>query len=235
MSGRVVAIDGPAASGKSTTARSVADALGFEHLNSGLLYRAIAWAALRRGWAGRPVPASGEAGSSLDRRVGDVELELVAGRDGYGVRVEGRDPGQELRDAAVTRLASVLSARASVRRRVTDLVRNEARLRDVVCDGRDIGTVVFPHADLKVFLDADADERARRRLRERGEETTAEAVLAESGLLRQRDRADATRPLSPLRPAPDALRVDTTRLSPSEVVYRILEEARQRGIGPRQV
>jgi len=232
VSPRVVAIDGPAASGKSTTARRVADVLGFEHLNSGLLYRAVAWAALEGGW----LPESGDAGTdAVDRALPDLDLELVPGADGYEVRVDGREPGSALRDPAVTRLASLLSARAPVRRRVNERVQEEARRRDVVCDGRDIGTVVFPDADLKVFLDADEDERARRRLLERGETLAPEAVAAEADRLRERDEADASRSLSPLRPADDAVRLDTTELSPRAVVDRILLEARRRGIRPTHV
>ncbi len=233
MSPRVVAIDGPAASGKSTTARRVADALGFEHLNSGLLYRAIAWAARERGW----LPEGSEE-SPLDApesTLGDLDLELVPGPEGYDVRVGGRAPGAALREPDVTRLASVLSARAPVRRRVNELVRAEAGRRDVVCDGRDIGTVVFPNADLKVFLDADPAERARRRLLERGGALTATEVAEEASRLRERDEADASRELSPLRAAEDAVRLDTTHLSPEAVVERILQEAAHRGIEPHGV
>lgn len=231
MSPSVVAIDGPAASGKSTTARRVAAALGFRHLNSGLLYRAVAWAAHERGWgASRPVPDpdSGETAALVD----GLELELVPLDGEYGVRVDGREPGASLREPDVTSLASVLSARAPVRRKVTGLVRGEGSRRDVVCDGRDIGTVVFPDAPLKVFLDASPRERARRRLLERGEEPTGEALEEEAARLAARDDADASRTISPLRAAPDALRVDTTDRSREEVVAIIVGEARRRGISP---
>lgn len=222
MSGRVVAIDGPAASGKSTTARRVAERLEFRHLNSGLLYRAIAWAAMRGGW--------GEEDPDLAERVQALELDLVAGRPGLGVRVDGRDPGRELHGQAVSARVSAVAARRPVRDRVLDILR-EARGRfDLVCDGRDIGTVVFPDAELKVFLVASPEERARRRLRDHGLEADPEAVEEEAARLRARDRADAGRALAPLRRADDAIEIDTTRLGPDEVVERILGLARRRGL-----
>jgi len=229
MSPRVVAIDGPAASGKSTTARRVAEALGFRHLNSGLLYRAVAWAARERGWSASD--AAGERGDAdLEAMLDALDLELVPLDGEYGVRVEGRRPGRELREPDVTGLASALSARGGVRRRVTELVRGEGDRRDVVCDGRDIGTVVFPDADLKIYLDASPRERARRRLLERGEDPGGEALDREAERLEARDEADASRALSPLRPAEDALRLDTTDRSPREVVALIVDEAGRRGI-----
>jgi cytidylate kinase len=233
VSPRVIAIDGPAASGKSTTASRVADALGFGHVNSGLLYRAVAWAALREGW-GEEARAEGK-GAAVDLAVESLALELVPGRGEYGVRVGASEPGEALREPEVTSLASILSKRPSVRCLVTDLVRGEAGRRDLVCDGRDIGTVVFPEADLKVFLDAAPEERARRRLLERGTPLTSAAIADEAGRLRDRDRADASRALSPLRPAADSVRLDTTELSREAVVDRILEEARRRGIQSRNV
>jgi len=231
VSPRVVAIDGPAASGKSTTARKVADALGFRHLNSGLLYRAVAWAARERGWSASEPPGEGGEGV-LEAMLGELDLDLVPLDGEYGVRVEGRRPGPELREPDVTELASVLSAREPVRRRVTGLVRGEGGRRDVVCDGRDIGTVVFPGADLKVYLDASPRERARRRLLERGEDPGGAALDREAERLRARDEADSSRAISPLRPAEDALRVDTTHRSAAEVVDLIVEEAARRGIAP---
>lgn len=234
MRPRVVAIDGPAASGKSTTARRVADALGFRHLNSGLLYRAVAWAARQRGWKSDGAPASDDEGG-LEAMIASLSLELVPEDGEYGVRIEGADPGAALRSPEITRLASMLSARADVRRHVTELVRREGTRRDIVCDGRDIGTVVFPEADLKIFLDASPEERARRRLLERDEPVTPGTIEEEAGRLRARDRADASRALSPLRAAADAVRVDTTDRTPGEVVMLILDEARRRGISASTV
>lgn len=222
--GIVVAIDGPAASGKSTTASAVARRLDYTHLNSGLLYRAITWAALRGSWADDPDRFLPE----LERLRIEVERE-----DGVRVRVEGKDPGADLVSPAVTERVSGIAARPPVRARVLVLLRQAAAEGGVVCDGRDIGTVVFPGAALKVYLTADAEERARRRLRERAREPDAEALAAETTRLRERDRADSTRAHAPLRRAEDAVLVDTTRLAPEAVVERIVTLAQARETGSR--
>lgn len=222
MSPAVVAVDGPAASGKSTAARGAARRLGFRHLSSGTLYRAVTWAALRGGWA--------EPGCEFRRRLDELELELVPREEGYGVRVEGVDPGEGLVSEEVVERVSQLSARPEVRRKVNELVRAEGGRRDLVCDGRDVGTTVFPEADLKVYLVASARERARRRLLERGEEVTAAGVRREAERIGGRDEYDASREVSPLRAADDAVTIDTTDLAAGEVVDLIVELARARGI-----
>lgn len=223
MSAAVVALDGPAASGKSTAARNVASKLGFHHLSSGVLYRAVAWAALRDGWAG-----AGEEEAA--RRLSSLELELVPEAGGYAVEVDGRRPGRQLRRAEVAEAASRLSRLAPVRRRVNELVRVEGERRDLVCDGRDVGTVIFPDADLKVWLTATPEERARRRLQEETDTPDPERVREVAERLRARDEADATRELDPLRRPEDALEVDTTDMAPGEVADRIVAEARRRGL-----
>lgn len=224
MSPSVVAVDGPAASGKSTAARGAARRLGFRHLSSGLLYRAVTWAAVRGGWA--------DDGPEFRRRLSSLQLELVP-RDGdYGVRADGEAPGDALVSEEVVERVSEVSARPEVRRRVNELVRAEASRRDLVCDGRDVGTTVFPDADLKVYLVAAPEERARRRLAERGEDPTREAVRREAERIGGRDEHDASREVSPLRAAEDAVTIDTTELAPAEVVDRIVELARERGIAP---
>lgn len=223
MSPAVIAVDGPAASGKTTAARETARRLGFGHLSSGMLYRAVTWAALRGGWS--------EPGPAFRARLDELELELVPEDRRYGVRVDGTDPGDGLAADDVVARVSEISARAPVRRRVNELVRAEARERSLVCDGRDVGTTVFPDADLKIYLTASARERARRRLRERGEEVTPRAVRREAGRIGGRDEHDASRALSPLRAAAAAVRIDTTDLAPEEVVDRIVREARRRGLG----
>lgn len=223
MSPSVVTVDGPAASGKSTTARKVASRLDFHHLSSGVLYRAVGWAALADGWSGA------DAGEAADR-LGSLELSLVPEGGGYVVEVDGRRPGAELRTAAVAEAASRLSQLGPVRRRVNELVRAEGTRRDLVCDGRDVGTVVFPDADLKVWLTATPEERARRRLAEETEDPDPERIREVAGRIRARDEADASRELDPLRRPEDALDVDSTRLSPVEVADRIVAEARRRGL-----
>ncbi len=218
----VVAVDGPAASGKSTAARGTARRLGFRHLSSGMLYRAVTWAAVRGGWD--------EDGPAFRRRVGALDLELVPEDGGYGVRVDGEDPGRELVSDEVVDRVSEVSARPEVRREVNRRVRAEARRSDLVCDGRDVGATVFPDADVKVYLVASPEERARRRLLERGEDAGPEAVRREAERIGGRDEYDATREVSPLRAADDAVTIDTTDLGPEEVVDRIVELARERGI-----
>jgi len=223
VSGTVIAIDGPAASGKSTAARNVARRLGFRHLNSGLLYRAITWAAVRGRWV--------DAEESFGPRLEALELRLVPREDDYGVRVDGEDPGAGLTADDVVDRVSDVAARAPVRERVNRLVRAEGRGADLVVDGRDIGTAVFPDAALKIYLVASPRERARRRLEERGDPVSEPMVRREAGRIRARDDRDSSRELSPLRRAEDAVVLDTTDLGPEEVARRIAAEAERRGVG----
>ncbi|MDE2663998.1 MAG: 3-phosphoshikimate 1-carboxyvinyltransferase [Gemmatimonadota bacterium] len=215
--GRVIAVDGPAASGKSSTARSVARRLGFVHVNSGLLYRAITRWALDRGIA--------EDGPSIEAAAPGLEIDLVPAGDGFDVSVEGTRPGPGLETPEVTARVSAVSMLPAVREVVLERLRRAGRRHDIVCDGRDIGTAVFPGADLKVFLVAEARERARRRLRQRGAPLTDDEVERETRRLDARDRLDRSRPLSPLRRASDAIEIDTTSMSPKRVVDAILELA----------
>ena len=218
-----IAIDGPAASGKSTTASRVAEALGAVHLNSGRFYRAITWASLREGWIDD---------DDFEARLRELPLTLVDGDEGMELRVRRRAPGAALDEPDVVARVSDVSARAAVREVVTRAVREAARGRRVVADGRDVGTTVFPQAELKVYLEASPRERARRRLRDYGREASPESVEAEAAALEARDVADSTRDLSPLRRADDAVEIDTTRLSPDEVVGKIIELACRRGLEP---
>lgn len=224
MSPSVVTVDGPAASGKSTAARGVAESLGFRHLNSGVLYRAVGWAALEEGWADMD-------GRGIADRVDALQLELVPAGVEYRVRIGQREPGTALRSPRVAEAASRLSRFAPVRTRVNGVVRAAGARADLVCDGRDAGTVIFPDAELKVFLTADPEERAKRRLLEEGEEAGGERLRLAVERIEARDEADASRELDPLRRADDALEIDTTDLEPAEVVDRIVAEARRRGLG----
>ena len=221
MSGITIAIDGPAASGKSTTAAQVARTLGYSHLNSGLLYRAITWAAVKDNWPDDDV--------GFARRLQELDLDLDRIGSGFRVRVDGWDPGDGLVSPVTSAKVSEVSARKAVRDRVLDLLRVEGGRGEVVCDGRDIGTVVFPDAELKVFLVASAMERGRRRLLDHGIEPTAEAVRAEAERLKVRDALDAGRAIAPLRKAEDAIVLDTTELNSLEVVERIVSLAREKG------
>jgi len=220
VSGITIAVDGPAASGKSTTAARVARTLGYCHLNSGLLYRAITWAALRAGWP--------DEEADFARRLQALDLDLERVGSGFRVRVDGTDPGEGLVSPATSARVSEVSARKAVRNRVLNLLRSEGGEGRIVCDGRDIGTVVFPGAELKVFLVASAVERGRRRLLDHGIEPSDEAVRKEAERLEARDALDSGRPIAPLRKAEDAIELDTTALSQLEVVERIVSLARER-------
>ncbi|HEY0970287.1 MAG TPA: (d)CMP kinase [Gemmatimonadales bacterium] len=220
----VVAIDGPAASGKSSTAQWVARELGFLHADSGALYRAATAARLRQG--GDP-----EGWSEASVLESAVRLVTVApGRTTFLCLLDGEEAEEELRGEAVTRLVSLVARMPGVREWVNDRVREVARTNSIVVDGRDIGTVVFPDAELKIFLVADSWERARRRLVQRLGRAPAEAEIAEeTDRLVRRDAQDATQTVQ----APDAVLIDTTHLTQPEQVERIVALARavQRGAG----
>jgi cytidylate kinase len=201
----IVAIDGPAGAGKSTVARAVADALGFTYLDSGSMYRAVALAAVQRG-----VPAAVAAP--------EARIEL-----GESLLLDGRDIGAEIRTPEISKAASVAAADPVVREAVVAQQRRLLSAGDWVAEGRDIGTVVAPNAEVKVFLTAAPEERARRRAAELG--VDAATVLAEQTI---RDERDSTREHSPLRPAADAVTVDTTGLTLDQSVERVVELVRER-------
>lgn len=222
----IVTIDGPAGSGKSSTARAVARRMGFVHLDSGALYRAFAYVALRDGLVWRDEPVTAAAARALSEAA--VEAELDAGR--LVIRADGTALRAELRSPEVTEMASRISGFAPIRERVNEWLRRLANAHPggIVCEGRDMGTVVFPEADLKVFMTASVTVRARRRLEQQGEEPTTARIEAEAARLAARDRSDSERDVSPLRQPPDATVIDTTRLSFEDQVNRIVEMARKR-------
>jgi cytidylate kinase len=222
----IIAIDGTAGSGKSTTAEEVARRLGFLHLDSGAFYRAFAVAACRHGWDGPAGVVPAERIPELS--AADVTAEVRGGL--VTVRLDGRPLDEELRTPEVSACASKVSAFREIRERVDALLQRLAAEYDggIVCEGRDMGTVVFPQADLKIFMQAAPEERARRRLLQRGEQVTREALRAESRRLQGRDKADSEREVSPLRKTEDAVVIDTTRLTFEQQVERIVEEARRR-------
>ena len=211
-----IAIDGPAASGKSSTAKAVARELGFRHVDSGSLYRAAAAARLRR-----DTDASGWSEDSVLDAARAVSLTPVD--DGFVVLLNGRPADDEIRGEAVTHRVSIVARMPRVREWVNAQVRATAKDYDVVVDGRDIGTVVFPDAKLKIFLVADAEERARRRVLERtGREPSEEELFDETARILLRDELDASQSAK----AADAVVIDTTRLSQAEQVARIVDLAR---------
>ena len=225
----LVAIDGPAGAGKSTTARQVAEELGFSYLDSGALYRCVALAALQRGVA----PDDDAAMRAL---VASLRVEPAA--DGRGFLLEGRDVSEAIRAPEVSQVASRSSACPSVRRALLDWQRSAVSPPGTVVEGRDIGTVVFPGADLKIFLDADPDERARRRSAELVETRSSDAdsatVVKVKAEMAERDQRDTTRKVAPLVAAPDAVVIDSTHFTLRQVVERIVAEAFARGCGAKE-
>jgi len=219
----VVAIDGPAGSGKSTTARAVARELGYVHLDSGAVYRAVTLCALEG--LGRPADAWTGATVVAAARAGALSVRITAGA--LDVRLGTHPAEPAIRSDAVTAEVSRVAAMPEVRDYVNALLRTTARDGGVVMDGRDIGTVVFPDAEVKVFLVADPAERARRRLLEKGRASTAEAVREEAQALTTRDRRDSTREVAPLARAADAVQLDTTGLTFEEQVARVVALVRR--------
>jgi cytidylate kinase len=221
VNGIIVAIDGPAASGKSTTARRVAQRLGYSHLNSGLLYRTIAWLGLRDGW----IDDANRFADELE----ELRITMERRPPGFVVRVNGEFPGAVLAASQTAVRASHVAARGDVRECALGVLRAAGMDGGIACDGRDIGTIVFPGAALKIFLVASAEERARRRVEEQGIEPDRQRLELEMSRLRERDDRDSARDLAPLRRAPDAIEIDTTRLTPDDVVDEIVVLAIDRG------
>lgn len=230
MTPKVIAIDGPAASGKSSTAALVARRLGWAQLDSGALYRALTLATLDRlGEEGR---GKGEGWSSqrILALADELPVRLVLVDNTYRPEVAGVDVEGEIRSERVTARVSEVAAIPAVREWVNARQRQAVaeHPQGVVVDGRDIGTVVFPDAPLKIFLTAAPEERARRRLSQRGAGVDEERLTRESEALAARDRVDASRPVAPLRPANDAVLLDSTALSLDQQVARVVALARAR-------
>jgi CMP/dCMP kinase len=219
----IVTLDGPAGAGKSSAAKALARRMGFEYLDTGAMYRGVTLAVLRAGVD----PCDPEA---ISRLLAEWTLEMPAGR----VLMNGEDVTQEIRAAKVTHASGRVADSAIVRRRLVELQRAWAAGRDIVCEGRDQGTIVFPDAACKFFLVADPQERARRRQREmaaRGEMFSWDEVLRAQ---EERDQRDRARDLAPMIPAADAIILDTTRLTLDEVVDRMAEEVKKRVKGKRK-
>ena len=213
---RVVTIDGPAGSGKSTVAKRLAEELGWRMLDTGAMYRAVTLAALREG----ADLLDDEAVSAI---AAAVSIEMPPGR----VMLDDEDVTLAIRTAEVARATGAVANRPGVRRRMVDIQREFARETDVVTEGRDQGTIVFPDALRKFFLTASLDERASRRLAEflaRGEDSTIEAVRED---VRARDDRDAARAIAPMKPAIDAIVIDTTGISVDEIVALVVGETRK--------
>jgi cytidylate kinase len=217
----VIAIDGPAGAGKSSVAKRVAQALGYRYLDTGALYRALAWKAIQRGL--RPQDTRYIIEMTRETR---VELQQHDGEQ--RVLVDGEDVTDAIRAPEVGNLASPISAIPEVRENLLDWQREFGRQGGTVAEGRDTGTVVFPDAEVKIFLTASLNERARRRhkeLLERGINIPFEQVKLD---MEARDQRDSTRHVAPLRPAPDAVVIDTEHMSLDEVVEEVLRVCRAR-------
>ena len=220
----IIAIDGPVGSGKSTVARRVAELLGYTYLDSGAMYRALAWKALKQ-----CVPLDDV--TRLETLATETRIDLKAQRDGVHVRVDGADVAHAIRTPEISEATSRISVIPGLRRQMVAEQQRAGRKGGVVMEGRDIGTVVFPRASLKIYLDANVEVRAERRLRElvaRGEAITLGQMLED---VRDRDRRDKGRAASPLVRAPDAVLVDNTAMDVAETARLIVLLARQQADG----
>ena len=208
----VIAIDGPSGAGKGTVSRTVAERLGYRHVDTGAMYRAVAWLAAHRGIdLGDPGSVAALAESA--------EFDLSE-----AIRIDGHDVTGAIRTPAIDRAAAVVAQHPAVRTVLVERQRQYGREGGVVMEGRDIGSVVFPSADVKVYLDASPDERARRRARDAAHAAGRDqaGLAAVAAALEARDRTDRTRTVSPLTLAPGAVYVDTTALDITEVVGRVM-------------
>ena len=214
----IIAIDGPAASGKSTIGKRLADSLGYLFFDTGVMYRAVTWLAIQRG-----VNLRDETAVTRLAEETPIEVAPASQSDGRAcdVLIEGRDITWEARGPQIDANVSVVSAYAGVRAALSKQQRRIGQRGQVVMVGRDIGTVVLPEADLKIYLDASAEERARRRYDEiiaRGGEADYEEILSK---VRNRDHIDSTRAVAPLRPAKDAVLIDSDRMNAEEVFEKV--------------
>ena len=219
----IIAIDGPAGAGKSTVAKFLARRLGFLYLDTGAMYRALTLKAIEKG-----IPASDPA--ALIEMAEATTIDLVPCKDGsLQVILDGQDVSAGIREPRVSALVSEVAKIGRIRQRMVRQQRRMGRAQDTVMDGRDIGTVVFPDAEKKFFLDAQFSERVRRRHKEfcdTGKTVTPRAVERD---LHNRDAIDSTREVAPLKKAHDAVYIDTTPLTIEEVVSRIMEELEKNG------
>jgi cytidylate kinase len=212
----IIAIDGPSGAGKGTVARAVASALGYRHIDSGAMYRAVGWKALRDG-----VPLDDERAVAA---VAESPIEIAETR----VAIDGHDVTREIRTPQIDRAATSVARLPRVRTVLVARLREMGAGGEIVMEGRDIGTVVFPNADVKVYLDAAPEERARRRASDAAHTGGPAAVADVKTLLTERDRLDSTRAASPLYAAADAVLVDTTGKSVDHVVREVLGVIRGR-------
>ncbi len=213
----IIAIDGPSGVGKGTIARRVAASLGYQHVDTGAMYRAVAWMAIREGI---PLDAEEQVATRAARATIDVRRDRV--------EIDGHDVTQAIRTPEIDRAASAVARLPRVRAVLVEQQQALGAGGAVVMEGRDIGTVVFPHADVKIYLDAAPEERARRRAADPAHAGNGSPLSAVKSEMEARDRQDRTRQSSPLMPAADADIVDTTGLSIEDVTARVLAIVRRR-------
>lgn len=218
MRNLLVTIDGPAGAGKTTVSRALADRLGYRYVDTGALYRGVAYAAARRG-----VAPDDDAG--LSGMLEGLRLNFLPGPSGQRLTADGLDISDAIRSPEISMLASAVSARAVVRAFLLRIQRELGRQKAAVFEGRDMGTVVFPEADVKFFLNASAQTRAQRRFAEIGAAAGVSIEAVERDMQR-RDLQDSTRALAPLKAATDAVVIDSTDLSIDQVVERMLAHVR---------
>ncbi|MEK9627453.1 MAG: (d)CMP kinase [Nitrospinota bacterium] len=217
----IIAIDGPAGSGKSTIAKFIAKNLNYRYIDTGAMYRAVAWSANNKGLDLDDETAIGQWAEQL-------KIEFVADPSGQQIRVNGENATGLLKNEVVGRGAAKVAAQKRVREILVAKQQEIGQSGNIVMDGRDIGTKVFPNAELKFFMDADAEERGKRRyleLKEKNMDVDLENIIAE---IKQRDHEDKTRTISPLRPAEDAIEVDTTKFTIEEVIDQVMEHIKQK-------
>ncbi len=218
----VIAIDGPSASGKSTVARESARALGFNYVDSGSLYRGLTWKCLRE-------RVNVEEPAAVLELVGRIQLDFFVEERAVRFTIDGEDPGAQVRSVPVQERVSDVAAIPEVRHYLVQLLRETTRFGSLVMEGRDIGTVVFPDTPFKFYLDADPEERARRRHQEMlqsASDTTVDKVLDS---LRRRDRKDTTRKAAPLQIALGAKVIDSTSMEISDVVDLVVKQVKASG------
>lgn len=216
----IIAIDGPAGSGKSTTSKELSKKLGYVHLDTGAMYRAIALAWLRTG-----LPENEEV---LTKVMNDNEIDIITDDTGQKTLLNGVDVSNDIRTAEISKFASPISAWNVVREKLVDQQRRIGNNGGIVIDGRDIGTVVFPNAELKIFLIASIEKRAERRAKELAEKGTPIDLDELKSQIAIRDYNDSNRPISPLKKANDAIEVDTSLVSITEQVNIIYNLAIQK-------
>ena len=213
----IIAIDGPAGSGKSTIAKFIAKNLNYRYIDTGAMYRAVAWSAGKKGIKLEDENAVGQWAAQL-------KIEFLADPLGQQVRVNGENATGLLKNEVVGRGAAKVAAQKRVREILVAKQQEIGKAGNLVMDGRDIGTQVFTHAELKFFMDADAEERGKRRyleLKEKNMNVHFENIIAE---IKQRDLEDRNRAISPLHPADDAIKIDTTKFTIEEVIDQVMEK-----------